>query len=103
MAKRIVFGNGVPEVFEKPQTGYGTTSVGCRAGSRYVEGCWGFPYLTIKKGLKFLGLVCLGFLFFAFLVFVFGDLGFLGFKDLLFLGVRSLGLKLSWFQSFEHP
>ena len=22
--------------------------VGCRGGSRYVEGCWGFPYLKIE-------------------------------------------------------
>ena len=22
--------------------------VGCRGGSRYVEGCWGFPYLKIQ-------------------------------------------------------
>ena len=35
--------------------------VGCRAGSQYVEVCWGFPYLKIKK--------CLGFLFVGFLVF----------------------------------
>ena len=27
--------------------------VGCRGGSRYVEGCWRFPYLKIKK--RFLG------------------------------------------------
>ena len=27
--------------------------VGGRGGSRYIEGCWGFPYLEIKK---FLGL-----------------------------------------------
>ena len=27
----------------KFQTGYGTTPVGCRGGSRYVEGCWGVP------------------------------------------------------------
>ena len=31
-------------------------SVGCMGGSRYVEGCWGFPYLKIKiQG------VCVGF------------------------------------------
>ena len=33
------------------QIGYGTTPVGCRDGSRYCEGCWGFPYL---KKLKYL-------------------------------------------------
>ena len=38
------------------QTGYETTPVGCRGGNRYVEGCWGFPYLKIKK--KFIGFVC---------------------------------------------
>ena len=27
------------------QTGYGTTSVWCRGGSRYFEGWWGFPHL----------------------------------------------------------
>ena len=35
--------------YETTQTGYGTSSVGCRGGSRYVEGCWGFPDLEIKK------------------------------------------------------
>ena len=25
--------------------------VGCRGRSRYVEGCWGFPFLKIKKAL----------------------------------------------------
>ena len=24
-------------------------AVGCRGGSRYGEGCWGFPYLKIKN------------------------------------------------------
>ena len=33
--------------------------VGCRGGSRYVEGCLGFPYLKIKK---FLGLLVFGLL-----------------------------------------
>ena len=28
---------------------YGTTPVGCRGGSRYVESCWGFPCLKIEK------------------------------------------------------
>ena len=27
--------------------------VGCRGGSRYDEGCWGFPYLRIKQFLGF--------------------------------------------------
>ena len=27
----------------------GTTSVGCRSGSGYVEGYWGFSYLKIKS------------------------------------------------------
>ena len=31
------------------RTGYGTAQVGCRGGSRYVEECWGFPYLKVKK------------------------------------------------------
>ena len=29
--------------------------VGCKGGSRYVEGCWGFPYLKMKKVSWFLG------------------------------------------------
>ena len=40
--------------------------VGYRGGSRYVDGCWGLPYLK-----KFIGLCVsrfLGFLFFGFLV-----------------------------------
>ena len=28
--------------------------VGCRRGSRHVEGCWGFPSLKIKKVVWFL-------------------------------------------------
>ena len=31
------------------KTGYGTTPVWCRGGSRYVEGCRGFLYLQIEK------------------------------------------------------
>ena len=31
-------------------SGYGTTSVWCRSGSRYVEGCWGFLHLNRKTG-----------------------------------------------------
>ena len=31
--------------------GYGTTSVWCRYGNRYVEGCWAFPHL--KKLVRF--------------------------------------------------
>ena len=53
-----------------------TTLVGCRGGSRYVDGCWGFPYLKIKKvfwvlafgfyGLWFHGFVVLwGFWFYG--------------------------------------
>ena len=30
------------------ETGYGTTSVWCLGGSRYDEGCRGFPYLKMK-------------------------------------------------------
>ena len=36
-------------------TGCGTTPVGCRGGSRYVEGCWAFPHLKIKQVFWFLG------------------------------------------------
>ena len=31
--------------------GYGTTSVWCRGGSRYVEGCWGIPDLKSDAGV----------------------------------------------------
>ena len=55
--------------FFRPQTadhgttlkGYGTTPVGCRGGSRYVEGCPGFSYLQIKKLLVLLVSWLLGF------------------------------------------
>ena len=33
--------------FEARLSGYGTTPVWCRGGSRYVWGCWGFPYLKM--------------------------------------------------------
>ena len=32
---------------------YGTTPVGCRGGSPYVEGRWGLPYSKMRKGLLF--------------------------------------------------
>ena len=51
--------------------GYGTTPVGCKGGSWYVEGCWGFPYLKIKP------VSCL--LVSWFLVF-----RFLGFQNILY-------------------
>ena len=35
------------------KTGYATTPVWCRGGSRYVEGCWGFRYLKIKLFFHF--------------------------------------------------
>ena len=37
------------------------TVVGCRDGSRYVEGCWRFTYLKMKKFLGFLVSRFLGF------------------------------------------
>ena len=46
-------------------TGYRTTSVWCKGGSRYVEGCWGFPYLKINK-LLFPTLICMSFCIFHF-------------------------------------
>ena len=55
------------------------------AASRYVEGCWGSPYLKINK---FLG--CKASKFSSFLV--------SWFLVCLFFGV--LGLLVSWFQSF---
>ena len=36
------------------QTGYRTTSVGCKGESRYVEGCRGLPYLKTNKFIGFL-------------------------------------------------
>ena len=36
------------------KAGYRTTSAWCRGWSRYVEGCWRFPYLEIKRFLGFL-------------------------------------------------
>ena len=48
--------------------------VGGRGGSRYVEGCWGFPYL--KKRIGFLVVWFLGLWFLGFLLFV--GLWFLG-------------------------
>ena len=32
---------------------YGTTPVWCRGGNRYVETCWGFPYLNKEKFVGF--------------------------------------------------
>ena len=43
---------------KKCQTDYGTTSIWYRGGSRYVEECWGFRYLKIKKISCFLGFLC---------------------------------------------
>ena len=45
--------------------------VGCRGGSRYVEGCWGFPFVKIKT--------------------------FLGFSGSWFLVSWFIGFKVSWF------
>ena len=61
------------------------TIVECRDGSQYVEGCWGFHYLKIKKSWLF------GFLVFCLLV-----SKFLGSKVYLF---RSF--LVSWFQNFK--
>ena len=35
-------------------SGFGTTPVGCRGGSGYAEGCWGFPYSKIEKFVGFI-------------------------------------------------
>ena len=43
----------VPICCGTTKTGYGTTSVWCRDGSRNIEGCWGFPYLEIEKWPNF--------------------------------------------------
>ena len=42
--------------------GDGTTPVWCRGGSRYVEGCWGFPYLKSFLVSWFWFSWCFGFL-----------------------------------------
>ena len=51
----LLYGScGVPDVkLETTHSGYGTTPVWCRGGSRYVEGYWGFPYLKIEKFVGF--------------------------------------------------
>ena len=63
-----------------------TTSVGCRGGSRYVDGCWEFPYLKIR-----------GFKVSWFLVFDFGFLGFVVLWVLLFYGFMVFGFWFSFF------
>ena len=55
----------------------GAQRPGCRCGSRYVEWCWGLPYLK-----QFIGFVVSWFLVFCFLVY------------------WLLGFLVSWFQSF---
>ena len=109
IAKTI--GNATPEKFWPGRHSCPPSSlvspkrvVGCRGVSRYIEGCWGFPYL--KKVSRFLGFLvpkCVGLLVYGFLLFrllVFGVwcLGswFLGFKVPKFLG-----FKVSWFLSFN--
>ena len=73
--------------------------VGCTGGSRYVEGCWGFPYLR-----KLIGFLVVGFLVSWFLGFV--VCWFLGFLVSRFLGFFNLlvswclGFLVSWFLGF---
>ena len=40
------------------QASYGTTLVGYKGGSRYVEGRWGLPYFGMQKVSWFLGFLC---------------------------------------------
>ena len=64
--------------------------------NRYVEGCWGFPYLEKLIGSLvswFLGFKNLGVLVFGFL--------FLGFLVSKFIGL--LVSKLFWFLGFNFP
>ena len=80
------------------QTGYGTTSLGCRGGSWYFEGCWGFPYLKTKrfKVVWFYGFMVLwlyGFMvlsFYGFMVFCFSGFEVLKFYGFLFYGCMIL-------------
>ena len=67
------------------QTGYGTTSVWCRGGSSYVERCWGFPYLKIKR-FRFSWFLVLDFWFHGFIV-----LWFYGFVIILWFYNYYLG------------
>ena len=67
----------------------GAQRPGCRGGSRYVEGCRGFPYL--KKCIGFLVSWLLASWFIGFLV-----CWFLGFLVSWFLGFRG-----SWFLGFK--
>ena len=46
----------LPGCSRTTHSGYGTTPVWCRGGNRYVEGCWGVPYLKIT-------MICLHLLF----------------------------------------
>ena len=52
----------------------GAQRPGCRGGSRYIEGWWGFPYLEIK----FIGFLVFGRLVLKFLGLLVSK--FLGFK-----------------------
>ena len=78
--------------------------VGCRVGSRYVEGCWEFPYLKIKRFLGFL--VCCFFVSWFLGLSVYWFLGFLVFSCSTFLDFdvslfRSLsGFKFQIFTKF---
>ena len=70
------------------------TIVECRDGSRYVEGCWGFHYLEIKK--RFLGCSVSWFLVYWFQ-------SFLVSKLIVFKVSWSLGFRISKFQRFNDP
>ena len=76
------------EAIEGPKGEPGGTQlprvVGCRGGSRYVEGCWGLPHLKIKMLL-------------GFLVFGFSVSKLLGFKVIWFLGFNISKLQPSHF------
>ena len=62
--------------------------VGCRDESRFVEGCWGFPYL------KSVSVSC----FFGFFV-----SWFFGFVGMWLLGLLVVGFEfsVSWFRGFK--
>ena len=87
-----------PDFPGSPRAPSGAQRPGCRGGSRYVEGCQGFPYLKSFLVSWFLGFWFLGFL-------VSWLLGFLvywclGVLVLWFCGFMVYGFMVLWFCFF---